>query len=101
MTSMLKGYGHVDIDGYPELVRLAAHVEGSGLPCILRRDGKEMAALVATTAIERSGPSQVRMEEDYAATRSAAGGWADVDTDELVLDVYDARGPASRPRVKM
>jgi hypothetical protein len=98
---MLKGFGHLDIDGNLELVRLAEQVEASGLPCILRRNGKEIAALVPTKAIDPYGPSRVRTEEDYAATRSAAGGWADIDTDELVLDVYDGRGPALRPRVKM
>ncbi len=98
---MLKGFGHLDIDEYPELVRLAERVEASGLPCILQRDGKEIAALVPTTDIDPYGPKRVRTEEDFAATRSAAGGWADVDTDELVLDVYDGRGPALRPRVKL
>jgi hypothetical protein len=39
-------------------------------------------------------------DEDYAAFRSAFGGWADVDTDSLKEAIYESR-KSSRPPAKL
>lgn len=39
--------------------------------------------------------------EDYEAFRSAAGSWADVDTDKLIEDIYAMRRRSNRPPVEL
>jgi hypothetical protein len=40
-------------------------------------------------------------EEDYVAFRSAAGGWADIDTDQLKEMLYASRQISTRPPVDL
>lgn len=37
-------------------------------------------------------------EEDIELSKQSAGSWADVDTDELIKDIYEKRLNNSRPR---
>jgi predicted DNA-binding antitoxin AbrB/MazE fold protein len=43
------------------------------------------------------GPSH----EDWEAFRSAAGGWADIDADKLIKDIYESRLVSTRPVPKL
>ncbi len=98
---MLKGFKHVEIDAFPEFVRLAEEVEASGLTYVLQRDGREIAALVPTKDVNPYGPGRVHTEEDYEAFRSAAGSWNGlVDTEQLIEDIYESRGRPVRSAVE-
>lgn len=39
--------------------------------------------------------------EDIGAFRSAAGGWADIDTDKLIEDIYESRRISTRPPIEL
>lgn len=98
---MLKGFKHIDIDEFPEFVRLAEEVEASGLTFILQKDGQEIAALVPTKDVNPYGPGRVFTEEDLQAARSAAGGWEGiVDAEKLKEDIYESRGRPIRTTVE-
>lgn len=80
-----------DIDDVAELVRLARAVRDSGEPCLLREGGAVVAVLVPLAVADDLGIERPFTEEEIAASRSAAGGWADVDTDKRLADIYARR----------
>ena len=90
----------IDIDDVPELVRLADQVRDSWEPCLLRREGEIVAALVPRQVAEDLGLPWPLSAEDVAAFQSAAGGWKDVDTDKLIEDISARRGRPVRPSVE-
>lgn len=86
----------IDISDVPDIVCLAEEVRHAGEPCVLRRDGEELAMVVP---LPRARASRLKKPtaEDYEAFRRAAGSWADIDTDRLIEDIYRARGGVPRP----
>ncbi len=86
----------IDISDVPDILRLAEEVRRAGEPRVLRRDGEDLAMVVPMPR-----PTKTRLKKptaaDYAAFRSAAGSWADIDTDTLIEDIYRARGEGTRP----
>lgn len=72
----------LDISAMPELRRVAEEVARSGRVRVLTENGKVVAEIVPL----RAGAN--RSAEDTAAFLSAAGSWADVDTDKLIEDIY-------------
>ncbi len=86
----------IDISDVPDMLRLAEEVHRTGDPRVLRRDGEDLAMVVPMPR-----PRKTRLKKptaaDYAAFRSAAGSWADIDTDTLIEDIYRARGEGTRP----
>ncbi len=86
----------IDISDVPDILRLAEEVRRAGEPRVLRRDGEDLAMVVPMPR-----PRRTRLKKptaaDYAAFRSAAGSWADIDTDTLIEDIYRARGGGTRP----
>ncbi len=86
----------IDISDVPDILRLAEEVRRAGEPRVLRRDGEDLAMVVPMPR-----PRKTRLKKptaaDYAAFRSAAGSWADIDTDTLIEDIYRARGEGTRP----
>ena len=91
----------IDISDVPELLRLAEEVRRAGEPRVLRKDGEELAMVVplAPPKVRRRG--RVKTEADYEAFRRAAGGWADVDTDTLIKNIYEDRRRSSHPPVEL
>lgn len=49
----------IEIDDNPELLRLVEQMEASGEPCVLRRDGKDVAFVtpLASRELERARPA--------------------------------------------
>jgi hypothetical protein len=91
---------HVDIDDYPDLLRLVEEVEATDKPRLLRRGKHDVALLIPLHANTRRS-SRKPTDEDVAAFLAAAGGWKDlVDTEQLKRDVYAARG-SDRPPVDL
>ena len=86
----------IDISDVPEILRIAEEVRRAGEPRLLRRHGEDLAMVVPL-----SGGVTNRFKKptaaDLAAFRSAAGGWADLDTDTLIEDIYRARQEGTRP----
>ena len=90
----------IDISDMPELLRLAEEVHASNEPRMLTRDHEQLAVVMP---VGGRSPKRCRgktpTEADYEAFRSAAGGWKDIDTDQLVENIYESRRISIRPRV--
>lgn len=93
----------VDVTNVPELLRLAEEVRASGRPLVLRRGGEELARIVPARPARHGRLKQKKLtEEDVAAFRAAAGGWADFDVDAFLKDVYTSRDLSiGRPPVEL
>jgi hypothetical protein len=108
----------VDISDAPDMLRLAEEVNATDEPRLLRRGGDPVAVLVplddemvrefyanrGRPTTGRGAPRRRRREitaEDLEAFRAAAGGWADVDTDKLIEDIYATREISVRPTVDL
>ncbi len=86
----------IDISDVLDILRLAEEVRRVGEPRVLRRDGEDLAMVVP---LPRAKTSRFKKptEADLEAFRSAAGGWADIDTDALIEGIYRAREEGTRP----
>jgi antitoxin (DNA-binding transcriptional repressor) of toxin-antitoxin stability system len=91
----------IEIGDSPEILRLAEEVRRAGEPRVLRKDGEEIAVVVPLPQPRGRRRGRVKTEADYAAFRHAAGGWADVDTDALIEQIYEDRKRSSRPPVEL
>ena len=65
---------------------------------VIDRAGEDVAIVKPMRARRRG---RRKTAADRAAFRSAAGGWADVDTDALVETLYESRSQSSRPPVNL
>ena len=91
-----------DVSESPELLALAEEVARTEQPCVLRRNGKDVAMVVP---VPESGQRRPRRgSKDWRPTASevkralsAAGAWADVDTNKLLEDIYATRDLPGRP----
>ena len=99
MSAVLKSVDISEIRDPLTLARLAEEVRDSREPRILKRENEELAILMPIT----TSSTQPRMstEEDREAFLSAAGSWADVDTDALIEQIYESRRSSSRPPVEL
>lgn len=61
----------------------------------------EAGERVIISPAERVPGRHTPSEADYEAFRSAAGGWADVDTDRLKELLYESRKLSTRPPVEL
>lgn len=91
----------LDISDIPDVLRLAEEVRRAGEPRVLRRDGEDLALVIPLPQAKPRRRSRTKTDADYEAFRSAAGGWADVDTDRLINDIYEDRRRSSRPPVEL
>ncbi len=55
----------IEIGDNPELLRLVEEVEASGKPCVLRKDGKDVALLSAVTG--REGRREIETPDPTSA----------------------------------
>jgi hypothetical protein len=79
----------VEIDNLPDVLKLAEEVQRTNEPRILRRNGEEIARLVPVRRSRRR--YRPKSPEDIAASLATAGAWKDVDTDQLIKDIYEGR----------
>lgn len=77
----------IDVSNNPEVLRLAEEVEATLEPRLLRRGDHALALIVPLSDEGTRRPT----EEDRKAFHSAAGGWADMDTDQLLEDFAESR----------
>ncbi len=92
----------IDISNNPELMRLAEEVARTKKPRELMRDRETVAILMPATTKQTPRKTRTKTKADYAAFRSAAGGWNEVNTDQLMTDIYaDRRRSNSRPPIEL
>jgi hypothetical protein len=92
----------IDITDIPEVLRLAEEVRRAGEPRLLQRDGEDLAMVVPLPQPKPRRRSRVKTEADYAAFRSAAGGWKDlIDVDRFIENIYESRRISTRPPVEL
>lgn len=91
----------IEIGDEPELLRLAEEVHRSHEARVLRRAGEDLALVVPLPQSTITRRSREKSDSDYEAFRSAAGGWSDLDTDQLIRDIYESRRISTRPRVEL
>jgi Antitoxin Phd_YefM, type II toxin-antitoxin system len=67
-------------------------------PVAIRGGDGEVAILMPVDHPKKPRrPVRAKSEADYLAFLSSAGGWADVDTDSFLRDVYQSRDLPPRP----
>ncbi len=90
---------HLDVDDDPTILQLAEEVRRAGKPRMLRRAGQDIVVVlplsVPAASSKRSG--KTKPAADYEAFQSAAGSWADVDTDRLIEEIYATRRRSNPP----
>jgi hypothetical protein len=98
---MAKEPKHIDISSIPELLSIAHEVQRTNEPRLLRQDDEDVAILMPIKATPKRRRTAAKTKEDYEAFKSAAGGWKDVDTDQLITDIYADRRISNRPPVEL
>lgn len=96
---MAKRRETIDVTDNPEVLRLAEEVRRDGEPRVLQRDGEDLAVVMPLPG--RKTHLKKPTAADIEAFRSAAGGWADIDTDKLVENIYESRRNSVRPPVEL
>ena len=81
----------IDISTSPELLRLVEEVETTKQPRELKRDNQIVAVL---------SPVVAKNTEKWKAIRATFGSWSDLDTDELIANIYRWRQEGSRPATR-
>ncbi len=94
---MKKELKAIEISNMPEVLRIVNEVRKTRTPRVLSRRKKPLAIL---RPIEKKR-KRTKSKDDYEAFLASAGGWADVDTDKLIEDIYESRRISSRPPVKL
>jgi hypothetical protein len=87
----------LDVSDTSELLQLAEEVHRSHTSRILRRHGEDLAMVVPLP--QGSATNEVvgkKTEADYQRFLSAAGAWADLDTEALKEYIYRAREEGTR-----
>lgn len=68
---------------------------------VIERDGDELAMLTPVLHRGRSRSIRAKTTAEYEAARSAAGSWAEEDTDMLIAQVRASRAVPPRPRAEL
>lgn len=91
----------IDVSNVPELLRIAEEVRSTQDPCLLKRDGEDLAVLMPAERAQKGKPTRSVATADHEAFRSAFGGWKGlVDADVLKRDLAATRG-SGRPPVTL
>ncbi len=85
----------------PGLAELAEEVHRTNRPRVLRRAGKDIAAIVPVRTPMKRAALRGKSDADMEAFFSSAGGWKDVDTDRLKADMYESRRLSTKPRPEL
>jgi hypothetical protein len=89
---------YIDATDDPSLTRLANEVRDTKKQHVLKLGNEEVAVI---SPIRRRRKGRVISKADYEAFLSSFGGWADVDTDKLIEDIYASRRMSTRPPVEL
>ena len=92
----------VDVADSADLEALADEVSRTGEVRLLCRDGRVLARVVpaglpAAAETDSGLPPWNPTEEDWDASRAAAGSWAGLGLEGLVEEIYAARKRGDRP----
>jgi hypothetical protein len=98
---MTKELTPIDVTRVPDLLRIAEEVRATGEPRVLRRDSEDLAVVSPIVPKAKRRVRRVPTKADWDAFRSSAGGWSDLDTDQLVEDIYESRRRSIRPPVDL
>ncbi len=86
-----------ELVGHP--ARVLDRVVRERKPILVEKRGK---VLVLLTPIRARLPKQLKKKSaDRKAFLAAAGSWQDLDTDNLIADIYASRERSSRPPVQL
>ncbi|MGI8689664.1 MAG: hypothetical protein ACR2M3_13905 [Thermomicrobiales bacterium] len=103
---MVKPLESIDITDKPDLVAVAEEVQATGEPHTLQRNNEAVAIITPIMPVRARAPQALAKrrlkpkkmtEADIEAFFSAAGSWADVDTDTLIANIYADRENSNRP----
>ena len=86
----------IEVDGAANIAALADEVHRTGRPRLLCRDGQPLARLVPSKRTVR-----IPTPEQIELSKSAAGSWADVDTDALLAWIYERRALPPKPPIEL
>jgi hypothetical protein len=89
----------IDVSKFPDLLRIVEEVGMTGEARVLRRGHEDLAVVMPIARLAKRARRD-KSAADFAAFKSAAGSWSDVDTDKLVEDIYESRR-SSRPPVEL
>ena len=90
----------VEIRDVADLDALAEEVQRTQEPCVLQRDGVDIAML--TPVSEPTEGKRKHSKEAIEAFRRAAGSWKDhIDADKFIEENYAQRRRSSRPPVEL
>jgi hypothetical protein len=81
---------------HPDLLRLAEEVNTTKSPRKLMRDKETLAVIMPVATTRQSKKKRAKTKADFAAFKSAAGSWSDVDAEKLIADIYRWRQEGSR-----
>lgn len=87
---MNKNVRHIDVSQVTDLVRLAEEVRETNEPCVLQRDGEDLAILMPLKPATKHGRRRGKTAAGYQAFLSAFGGWkglADADALKAEIDM--------------
>jgi hypothetical protein len=91
----------IDISKFPDLLRIAEEVQTTKTARILKRDSEPIALLTPVKTAAKPRKRREKTKADYAAFRSAAGSWRDMDVEKFKADIYASRRISTRPPVKL
>ncbi|MAG35013.1 MAG: hypothetical protein CL878_02005 [Dehalococcoidia bacterium] len=84
-----------------DVLAIIERIDAEGESVVVERRGKDVAVVNAAPTKNAARPRRQKTEADYAAFLAAAGGWKDVDTEQLKSDIAESRRLSSRPSVKL
>lgn len=92
----------LDVEGMPEIARLADEVARTRRPRLLRQNGEGVAILAPVLRPRKRRVKKPLSQEDLQAFLASAGSWNGlVDTDKLIADIYADRRASNRPPVEL
>lgn len=99
---MNRAIKQIDISDFPDLMRLAEEVRTSKEPRMLTRDHEMLAVLmpVEKPTRKRRVP-RPKTRADYAAFRTAAGGWKGLVDEETMEQIIESRSVSTRPPIEL
>lgn len=97
---MVKDHEIVDISGMPDVERLVDEARRSQEPVLLHR-GDEIVAEIVPVSSPSKRPMKKRTKEGRDAFLASAGSWKDIDTDQLIADIYESRRISTKPPVDL
>jgi hypothetical protein len=91
-------YVYIDASDAPALLKLVRSVQDSQRKHVIPLGGEEVAVL---TPVRPRRKDRTITPTDREALLSSLGGWADVDTDRLIANIYADRRAGDRPPMEL